>query len=1021
MKKTRRIWKKLPALIIAAALFGTLEIGPAALAASQNAGTEKGIPALNSEEAVQLRVHSRVVGARWRPDLGVYEYGVSEEHMRASIDFYVQYKGDLANELVGDNYTIQWIDENGTELSGLPENAGSYTVKIILDDSLAGKAELVQDTFSFNISKLDLAYAVLMLYGTPAQWTGAPVMMGDPYVANSAYTLPEDCYELQFIEGENCTEVGTAYVKAVAKGPNVKGERKFSYTINNRQLDRTAFQEKMTTSFAYNGMEKQPVFGELGEEISEVQYLYYFEKINGRDIRLDEAPVDVGNYSAMVRLIPKDTVHYNMATWMQEYEITPRKLEAEVRVKKSKTYDGWPNVDSPEVAIRNLVEGDEVNLYATAQYDNTQAGKNKTISVSYQMSGKDAGKYIVPDEFTLTDGEIVPRKVNVGNLVLQSYYYNGSREVPLDETTVTNKDYWVLENRMPGDDVVLDISGVRAFMEDADAGINKPVTFTGFQLTGVDSANYTLEETYTSAVTIRQIEFSNAFQAVMEDYPYGSSVPTPVLSLYQGDGEIIFKYRPADSEDAYREWKNITPQTLKPGKYEMIAEVSDTVNYKGGTTVYPGEFEVKRFSPALEGSTKWEKCYGDGPFYLNITQRGDGLLRYQVIRGEDVVSVDEEGKVTIQKAGEARIYVSAEQTEFYEKEGIWIDVSVAKAPGSAAVFQEGWIYHPDNRNAKSPVPMSETNDTSKVSYQYKPKDAANSTYTDKCPVNAGAYTVKAVFAETENYLEVTATADFTILKAQKPQNMPVDKNTLPQASNNMNKAGDVPLPEGWSWKEPNTALIPGGILTAEAVYGDTSNYEQYQVQMKISKGAEIITSATDNEYVIGTGSKVVIKCTGALSELKDVRMDGVSMESPDYTLEEGSTILSFSQSYLEGLSLGKHTVSLSYTTGDVETILTVKKKNDAPPTDNPPENPPTDNPPTDNPPTDNPPENPPAGSPSDNNPQGSCIQNANSSSAGTAATVRVKTGDDSLPGVYALLLLLSAGMMTAVVFVKKNN
>lgn len=1012
MKKTRKKWKKIPALFIALVLFCTPGIVPVASAASQDIGTENGIPAPNSEEAVKLSVHSRVSGAKWRPDMDVYEYGVSEEHMRASIDFYVQYKGDSANELVGDNYTIQWIDENGTELSGLPENAGSYTVKIILGDSLAGKAELVQDTFSFNISQMNLGFAVLALYGKPAQWTGEPVTPENPYIANSAYTLPEDCYELQFIEGENCTEVGSAYVKAVAKGPNVVGERKFSYTINKRQLDRTAFQEKMTTSFAYDGTIKQPVFEGIDEEISEVEYLYYFDKNN---IRLDEAPKDVGNYSCMVRLIPKDTVHYNTATWTQEYEITPRKLEADAQVEKSKAYDGSPNVQSPVAAIQNLVEGDEVYLSAVAGYDNAKAGKNKTITVSYQISGKDAGKYTVPDGFTLNDGEIIPREVSVGNLVLQPYYYNGSSEIPLDDTTVTNKEHWALVNCMPGDDVVLDISEVRAFMEDADVGVDKPVRFTGFKLTGTDSANYTLMAEQASVVTIRQIEFSNAFEVQMMDYQYGNSVPTPTLSLYKGDGEITYKYRKADSEEGYREWKGITPQTLKPGKYEMIAEISDTKNYKGGTTAYPGKFSVKGLSPELTGSTAWEKHYGDEPFYLDVTGKGDGQFRYQVIRGEDVVSVDADGKVSLQKAGEARIYVSTSQTELYEKEGLWIDISVAKVPGSAAVFQEGWVYHPDNLNAKAPVPMSETNDTTKVSYQYKPKDAEDSAYNDSCPVNAGTYTVKAVFAETENYLEVAATADFTILKSQRPQNMPIEDNKKVQASQTMNKIGDVPLPEGWSWIEPDDALIPGGILTAKAVYGDTANYEQYQVQMMISKEAEIITSATDQNYVIGKDTKAVIKCTGALSELREVKVDGVRVDSSNYTLEEGSTILTFSKDYLDKLSVGTHTVILSYTAGDVQTALTVKEKQN--------DNPPTDNPPTDNPPTDNPPDNPPTDNLPGNNPQGSGMQNADSSpsNTGAAGTVSVQTGDNGLLGVYVLLLFLSMGMMVTAVLMKRKK
>ena len=707
---------------------------------SRNAGDFARLP----REVVQLRVHSRVGGANWTPVLDL-----SDAYMRTKIDFYVQDKGNQVNELVGDAYTVQWISEDGTVLPGSPANAGEYTVKVILDDSLAGTAEMAEDTFSFTVRKMNLSSpgTVLQVYGKTPQWTGNPVLPGNPYVANSNYQMPEDTYDLEFVEGKNCTEIGTAYVKAVAKGPNVVGEKEFRYQIVKAQLDREYFKERMVTDFTYDGTAKQPMLEGDYPEIAEVQYLYYFDQWNKR---MDGAPKDTGSYSSMVRLIPRDTEHYQNNTWTQEFEIAPRKLEADVQVEKSKVYDSSSNVESPTVTITNLVEGDEVELSATAQYDNKNAGRNKTVTVSYRMSGKDAGKYLAPDELRFTDGEILPKEIEVGNIVLQSYYYNGNREVPLDETSITDKSHWALVGSYSSvDDVAMDLSEVRAFMEDADAGVDKPVTFSGFKLTGADSGNYTLPQP-SRTVTIRRIGFAGEVQ--MDDYQYANTVPQPQLLRYGGDGQVVYKYREVGSQQAYREWKDIGPETLKPGEYEMIAEISDTVNYEGGTTVYPGKFKVSRFSPQVEGSAKWEKTYGDEPFYLDATQKGDGQLRYQLIRGEDVVSLGADGKVTVLKAGEARIYVSAEQTEYYEREGLWIDISVEKL--------------------------------------------------------------------------------------SKPENMPTGEQTKIKASSEMDKLADIPLPEGWHWKEPDTKLIPGGVLVAEAVYEDTDNYEQHQVQIEISKEAE---------------------------------------------------------------------------------------------------------------------------------------------------------------------------------------
>ena len=91
-----------------------------------------------------------------------------------------------------------------------------------------------------------------------------------------------------------------------------------------------------------------------------------------------------------------------------------------------------------------------------------------------------------------------------------------------------------------------------------------------------------------------------------------------------------------------------------------------------------------------------------------------------------------------------------------------VAVTIVKANGTASVSLPGWIY---GETASKPVPTSKTNGINNVTYQYKVKGADDTTYSDTLPTNAGDYTVKATFAATDNYNEVTATADFTIAKA----------------------------------------------------------------------------------------------------------------------------------------------------------------------------------------------------------------------------------------------------------------
>ena len=91
-----------------------------------------------------------------------------------------------------------------------------------------------------------------------------------------------------------------------------------------------------------------------------------------------------------------------------------------------------------------------------------------------------------------------------------------------------------------------------------------------------------------------------------------------------------------------------------------------------------------------------------------------------------------------------------------------VTVNIVKAKGTASVSLSNWTY---GETANKPVPTSDTNGITNVTYQYKVKGADDTTYSDTLPINAGDYTVKATFAATDNYNEVTATDDFTIAKA----------------------------------------------------------------------------------------------------------------------------------------------------------------------------------------------------------------------------------------------------------------
>lgn len=62
---------------------------------------------------------------------------------------------------------------------------------------------------------------------------------------------------------------------------------------------------------------------------------------------------------------------------------------------------------------------------------------------------------------------------------------------------------------------------------------------------------------------------------------------------------------------------------------------------------------------------------------------------------------------------------------------------------------------------------------------------------------------------------------------------------------------------------------------------------------------EIIPEGTDKEYTLGTSGTVTIHCTGKLEELESVEVDGEVVDVSNYTVTEGSTIVTFKSIFLE--------------------------------------------------------------------------------------------------------------------------
>lgn len=87
---------------------------------------------------------------------------------------------------------------------------------------------------------------------------------------------------------------------------------------------------------------------------------------------------------------------------------------------------------------------------------------------------------------------------------------------------------------------------------------------------------------------------------------------------------------------------------------------------------------------------------------------------------------------------------------------------------------------------------------------------------------------------------------------------------------------------------------------------------------KIIDGAESTWTQNTN-----TDGSLVIRGDGAIANFKEVRVDGVVIDVKNYTVTEGSTIITLKTEYLKTLPAGKHTFEIAWIDGSAATYFTI--------------------------------------------------------------------------------------------------
>ena len=154
------------------------------------------------------------------------------------------------------------------------------------------------------------------------------------------------------------------------------------------------------------------------------------------------------------------------------------------------------------------------------------------------------------------------------------------------------------------------------------------------------------------------------------------------------------------------------------------------------------------------------------------------------------------------------------------------------------------------------------------------------------------------------------------------------------ASETLSGTLTIPLPEGY---DGATARIKGG-ASASSYTAATASFpltmdvsggvaEKFELVIEYKEAQEsnapVITSGANSTWQKGGTDGLSFTSNAAFADFIKVQVDGKDLDASNYTVKEGSTIVTLNAAYLNTLSVGKHTLSIVSANGTATTEFTI--------------------------------------------------------------------------------------------------
>ena len=428
-----------------------------------------------------------------------------------------------------------------------------------------------------------------------------------------------------------------------------------------------------------------------------------------------------------------------------------------------------------------------------------------------------------------------------------------------------------------GDDLTVTAGGA---FENADAGKDKTVKISNLKLVGDDAGNYVLadtgnQETATAAINRKETAIT---AAAVEDKTYDGNAEAVVtnVTIAGVNGELVkdtdfeiisasFPDADADESDA-----DITINV------KLIGDAANNYKLTNGAYTAVSAAKINKAANTISSSDV-TAVYGDAVKKIPVSN-AIGDVTYDVTNGSDVVSVDENGKLTILKAGKAEIKISAAGNANYEAGNAVIAVTVAKKAVTIKVDDQTKTKgDSDPEFTGTVIGLVNDNDLGTITYKRADEDKDKESVTDDISITA-------VYTKNDNY-DVTVEPGKLTIKRRTGTLTPVQNPEIVAGDGGnaeISKDGTSVIITPDEGKEVDKVLVNGKDIGAVTEVKDLKPGDKIEVIFK-DKAEEDLDSK-----VKAAVEGMTLKARSVKTSKKNIRINAI--ESITDKLPDGYTV-----------------------------------------------------------------------------------------------------------------------------------